>query len=133
MASGRPFFKRTRSQCLSAGSTDNLILFQLEDDTYYFGNTEVQSGDTVTADDGNEYTLTRDSATRMWTAMFEGGEITVALGDSGESVVLTRRADDTYREGRRAVLDRNGCLFQCRRRLQTGIDGERVDDEDLLC
>ena len=110
-----------------------LVLFQLEDDTYYFGNMEVQSGDTVTDDAGNEYMLTLDSTTGMWTAMFQ-------TGDDHHRVGRQRRVRGTdeargrhLRTGRPAILDGKRGLYQRRCRLQTGLDRGGVDAEDILC
>ena len=97
-----------------SGSNQNLVLFQLEDGAYYFRNREVQSGETVTDETGNEYTLTLDSTTGMWTAMIEVQTVTVELGTSGESVVLTRLRDGTY--------ERDGTPFATGSRVR-GSDG----------
>ena len=85
-------------------SSQVLLLTQLEDDTYFYGNTEVQSGDHVTGDDGNEYTLTLDSATGMWSAIFRTMTVTVPLGGSGDSIKLTRQADGTYQRAGKAFV-----------------------------
>ena len=97
-----------------SGSSQNLVLFQLEDGAYYFGNREVQSGDRVTDNSGNEYTLTLDSTTGSWTAMIEVQTVTVELGTSGGSVVLTRLTDGTY--------ERDGTTFPTGSRV-LGSDG----------
>ena len=107
-----------------SGSNEVVVLFQLEDDTYYFGNREVQSGDTVTDDTGNEYTLTLDSTTGMWTATIEVQTVTVVLGTSGDSVVLTRLSDGTY--------ERDGTPFATgsRVRASDGVLYRLVDNLD---
>ncbi len=106
------------------GSNEVVVLFQLEDDTYYFGNREVQTGDTVTDDTGNEYTLTLDSTTGMWTAMIEVQTVTVELGTSGDAVVLTRLRDGTY--------ERDGTPFSTgsRVRADDGVLYRLVDNLD---
>ena len=92
------------------------VIVRLEDDTYVFGTQVVESGDTITASDGNEYTLSRDSSTGMWSAMFR--TITIALGTSGDTVELRRRADGTYeRDGEvftsgEVVFDSNGIGYK---------------------
>lgn len=67
-----------------------------EDGTFSAGATTFKSGETVTAANGNEYTLTLRGG--RWTAAYVQPPATrVALGTSGYSVLLTRQENGTYR------------------------------------
>ena len=67
-----------------------------EDGSFSAGATTFRSGETVTAANGNEYTLTLRGG--RWTAAYvQPPPARVALGTTGYSVLLTRQENGTYR------------------------------------
>jgi len=69
-------------------SGQSVRLTQLESGGYAIDGRAVLDGDTYTARDGNKYRLRfRDG---VWTAALESGAIQVALGNSGQSILLTQ-------------------------------------------
>ena len=67
-----------------------------EDGSFSAGATTFRSGETVTAANGNEYTLTLRGG--RWTAAYvQPPPVRVALGTSGDSVLITRQENGTYR------------------------------------
>ena len=74
---------------VALGSSGRSVrLTQLESGGYAIDGRAVLDGDTYTARDGNKYRLRfRDG---VWTAALESGAIQVALGNSGQSILLTQ-------------------------------------------
>ena len=80
-----------------------ITLRELENGQYWW-NGLVESGLTISAADGNVYRLT--FADGLWSADFVPNVLSVPLGRSGETVVLTRLEDGGYSHEGRTV--RNG-------------------------
>ena len=75
------------------GSDTTIALSRWEDGSYSFDNRTVASGDTVETG-GSTYRL-RFSNNR-WRAEFLEGQISVSLGNEGDSITLYKKADGTY-------------------------------------
>lgn len=97
-----------------------------EDGSFSAGATTFRSGEAVTAANGNEYTLTLRGG--RWTAAYvQPPPARVALGTSGDSVLLTRQENGTYRlngqpftSGDTQVAPTTGSTY----RLTVNRDGE---------
>ncbi len=81
------------------GTSGETLRLTRQEDGRYEANGEVfASGDTFEAENGNMYRLTRLG--NEWTAEFVPQGVTVRLGASGNSIVLTREEDGQYWLGR---------------------------------
>ena len=88
------------------GTSGPITLVRAEDGTYWHGDALVENGSTVTAMNGNEYTLTM--ADGEWSAAYVAYEAMVMLGASGTTIALTRAEDGTYWHG--DALVENGSM-----------------------
>ena len=79
-------------------SGDTVTLVLAEDGTYWLGDMLFESGDTVTAANGNMYVLTGEVHDDHvdWSASYVKVMTDVMLGASGDSVTLVRAEDGTY-------------------------------------
>ena len=127
-------FRPTTVPVPAGESGEILDLARLEDGTYSYRGKPIQSGDTVEAENGNTYTLSRDSETGTWQAVFDAGTISVPLGSSGDSVQLTKLEDGTYARSGRTF--RTGTLVEAsngvRYRLTLTEDGWRATAHSVV-
>ena len=79
-------------------SGEALQLTRREDGRYEVGGRLIASNETIEAENGNMYRLTRVG--NEWTAEFVPQGVTVRLGTSGDSINLTREEDGQYWLGR---------------------------------
>ena len=73
---------------------EEVSVMRAEDGSYHIGDTAFSSGGSVTATNGNEYTLTMADGT--WTAAYVPLVQQVAVGNSGLSVPFTRHENGTW-------------------------------------
>ena len=73
---------------------EEVTVMRAEDGSYHIGDTAFSSGGSVTATNGNEYTLTMADGT--WTAAYVPLVQQVAVGNSGLSVPFTRHENGTW-------------------------------------
>ncbi len=73
---------------------EEVSVMRAEDGSYHIGDTAFSSGGSVTATNGNEYTLTM--ADGIWTAAYVPLVQQVAVGNSGLSVPFTRHENGTW-------------------------------------
>ena len=73
---------------------EEVSVMRAEDGSYHIGDTAFASGGSVTATNGNEYTLTM--ADGAWTAAYVPLVQQVAVGNSGLSVPFTRHENGTW-------------------------------------
>ena len=127
-------FRPATVQVPAGESGEILDLARLEDGTYWFRGKQIRSGDTVEAENGNTYTLSLDSETGTWQAVFDAGTISVPLGSSGDSVQLTKLEDGTYARSGRTF--RTGSLVEAsngvRYRLTLTEDGWRATAHSVV-
>ena len=127
-------FRPTTVPVPAGESGEILDLARLEDGTYSYRGKPIQSGDTVEAENGNTYTLSLDSETGTWQAVFDAGTISVPLGSSGDSVQLTKLEDGTYARAGRTF--RTGSLVEAsngvRYRLTLTEDGWRATAHSVV-
>ena len=70
-----------------------------ENGTYWIGEMEIESGGTVTAENGNMYTLTMtmdEEGNAMWSAMYAPMEGMVTVASLGLEIAATRAEDGTW-------------------------------------
>ncbi len=82
-------------------SGDTVTLMTTEGGGFTLNGEAFESGGSVTAGNGGQYTLTL--AEGSWTAQFDAHEIMVTLGTSEETVTITQAEDGTYWLGEMAV------------------------------
>ena len=80
-----------------------LVLTRAEDGSYWLGDVAVMSGHTVTAANGNMYTLSMDME-GMWSAAYVPTSTTVMLGISGDAAELVKAEDGSYWLGDMGVM-----------------------------
>ena len=73
---------------------EEVTVMRAEDGSYWIGDAALSSGGSVTATNGNEYTLTMADGT--WTAAYVPLVQQVAVGNSGLSVPFTRHENGTW-------------------------------------
>ena len=73
---------------------EEVTVMRAEDGSYWIGDAAFSSGGSVTATNGNEYTLTMADGT--WTAAYVPLVQQVAVGNSGLSVPFTRHENGTW-------------------------------------
>ncbi len=95
-----PAFEPQRISIMLGLSGDTVVLMTTESGGFTLEGRMFESGGTVTAGNGNQYTLTMD-ANGGWTAEYLG--VTVMLGTSGLRVLLRRMDDGSYRAGERPI------------------------------
>ena len=83
-------------------SGESVTLTKAEDGSYWVGDMTFEAGGEVMSENGNTYALTMDEA-GMWVATYVAATLDVALGASGETVMLTRAEDGSYWMGDMAV------------------------------
>ena len=83
-------------------SGESVTLTKAEDGAYWIGDMTFEAGGEVMSENGNTYALTMDEA-GMWVATYVAATLDVALGASGETVMLTRAEDGAYWMGDMAV------------------------------
>ncbi len=82
-------------------SGDTVTLMTAEGGGFTLNGEAFESGGSVTAGNGGQYTLTL--AEGNWTAQFDAHEIMIPLGMSEETVTITQAEDGTYWLGEMAV------------------------------
>ena len=102
-AGSAPADRRTVTVTLGT-SGETVVLVQTTDNRWWLGDAQVISGSTtVTAANGNEYTLVRSNG--MWSAEYVPLRVQVRLGDSNFRLTVTRAEDGTWLRGSRRLTD----------------------------
>ncbi len=96
-----PAFQPQPVEITLGTSGDTVTLMTTEGGGFTLNGEAFESGGSVTAGNGGQYTLTL--ADGSWTAQFDAHEIMVTLGTSEEMVTITQAEDGTYWLGEMAV------------------------------
>ncbi len=75
-------------------SGETAMISIAEDGSYWVGDMEIIDGGTVTAANGNMYTLTMTDG--MWSASYEAMTAEVMLGSSGDTATVSKAEDGSY-------------------------------------
>lgn len=91
----RAVFDPPRPSSAGLGTSgESVLITRTEDGRHWIGDMEVADGSVVAATNGNRYSLS--TAGGVWTASYVPPAQAVTLGQTGETVVVTRAEDGGY-------------------------------------